>query len=142
MLNNLHNIPPPVAAEPLERREPPRAYLEESTPGVLMDGALHRRLCVVRHFDGRVRLVEPYRVFRSKGGRRLLTCYQVAGYTRGTDPNGWKNLYLEDIYSAALLDRHYDDRRAPRPRAAPRKRVRSTSRPSRDPHQLELLPSA
>lgn len=98
-------------ANNLRLPEPPPGY--QSTAGVLLDCALHRRLCLVRHFDGRVRVVEPYRIFRAKTtGRRLLTCYQIAGYTRGTGRAGWKNLYLEDLYAACPLDSHFDDRTA------------------------------
>lgn len=81
-----------------------------STAGVLMDAALHRRLCVVQHFDGRVRIVEPYRVYQARSGRRLLNCYQVAGHTRGTGDVGWKNLYLDDIYATRVLPILYTDR--------------------------------
>lgn len=90
----------------------------QSTPGVLMAAAMARRLCALRHFDGRVRVVEPYRIFQAKSGRRLLTCYQIAGYSRGTGTNGWKNLYLEDLYSAAPLAATYVDRTESKRRAA------------------------
>ena len=52
----------------------------------------------------------PYRLFRSRAGRRLLNCYQVGGFTRGTGREGWKNLYLEDIYAACPLEAGYQDR--------------------------------
>lgn len=105
MIRTFHNLTPPP---------PSPGY--QSTAGVLLDAALHRRLCVVRQFDGRVRVVEPYRIFQAKSGRRLLTCYQVAGHTRGTGQNGWKNLYLEDLYAACPLDERFDDRTALRRR--------------------------
>ena len=82
----------------------------QSTAGVLMDAARKRRLCIIRHFDGRARVVEPYRVFQARSGRRLLNCHQLAGHTRGTGRNGWKNLYLEDLYSACPLDVPFEDR--------------------------------
>lgn len=82
----------------------------QSTAGVLMRAAADRRTCLVRHFDGRTRLVEPYRVFRSRAGRRLLTCYQVTGFSRGTGRTGWKNLYLEDIFAACPLEIPYEPR--------------------------------
>lgn len=52
----------------------------------------------------RYRVVEPYMVYRSGTGRRLLHAYQVGGYSAGGPLRGWRNLEPGAFAEAQVLE--------------------------------------
>ena len=60
---------------------------------------------------GRYRVVEPYMVFLSSTGKRLLHLYQIGGYSSGGVLRGWKNAEVGTFDSAQVVDQ----RVVPRP---------------------------
>ena len=57
--------------------------------------------------SGRYRVVEPYMVFRSTTGKRLLHLYQIGGYSAGGVLRGWKNPEVGAFDSAQIVDQRY-----------------------------------
>ena len=60
--------------------------------------------------SGRYRIVEPYMVFCSRTGKRLLHLYQVGGYSAGGILRGWKNAEVEAFDSAQVVDQRFTPR--------------------------------
>ena len=59
---------------------------------------------------GRYRVVEPYLLFCSSTGKRLLHCFQVGGYSSGGMPRGWKNAQPSAFDDARIVDRRFTPR--------------------------------
>lgn len=60
--------------------------------------------------SGRYRVVEPYIVFVSSTGKRLLHCYQIGGYSAGGPLRGWKNPEVGSFDGAQLVDQQFTPR--------------------------------
>ena len=56
---------------------------------------------------GRYRVVEPYMVFCSTTGKRLLHLFQVGGYSSGGILRGWKNPAVSAFDSAQVLEQRF-----------------------------------
>lgn len=70
-----------------------------------------RRLVVVYDGEGRNRIVEPYRIFNGRRNRRrLLQCFQVAGFSEHDEHYGWKNLDLGKVSRITPLDVTFEPR--------------------------------
>lgn len=61
--------------------------------------------------SGRYRVVEPYMVYCSSTGKRLLHCFQIGGYSAGGVLRGWRNPELSSFDSAQLVDQPFTPRR-------------------------------
>jgi hypothetical protein len=59
---------------------------------------------------GRYRVVEPYMVYLSPKGRRLLHFYQVGGYSEGGIIRGWRNPEAAVFDSALVVDESFEPR--------------------------------
>lgn len=57
--------------------------------------------------SGRYRIVEPYLVYRSTTGKRLLHLYQIGGYSSGGVLRGWKNPEVSSFDSAQIVDQRF-----------------------------------
>jgi hypothetical protein len=57
--------------------------------------------------SGRYRIVEPYMVFCSTTGKRLLHLFQVGGYSAGGILRGWKNPEVSAFDGAQLLEQRF-----------------------------------
>lgn len=57
--------------------------------------------------SGRYRIVEPYMVFTSATGKRLLHFYQIGGYSAGGTLRGWRNAEVEAFDSAQIVDQRF-----------------------------------
>ena len=57
--------------------------------------------------SGRYRIVEPYMVFCSTTGKRLLHLFQVGGYSAGGILRGWKNPEVGAFGGAQLLEQRF-----------------------------------
>lgn len=60
--------------------------------------------------SGRYRIVEPYMVFCSTTGKRLLHLYQIGGYSAGGALRGWKNPEVSSFDSAQIVDQRFTPR--------------------------------
>lgn len=60
--------------------------------------------------SGRYRIVEPYMVYCSSTGKRLLHYYQIGGYSAGGILRGWKNSEVGAFDSAQIVDQRYTPR--------------------------------
>jgi hypothetical protein len=75
-----------------------------------IEAARRRRLLWLTEPSGRYRIVEPYMVFRSSTGRRLLHFYQVGGYSAGSILRGWKNPDVHAFDGAEVLEETWQPR--------------------------------
>jgi hypothetical protein len=57
--------------------------------------------------SGRYRIVEPYLVFVSSTGKRLLHCFQIGGYSSGGMLRGWKNPEAASFTGAQVVDQAF-----------------------------------
>lgn len=60
--------------------------------------------------SGRYRIVEPYIVYCSSTGKRLLHLYQIGGYSSGGLLRGWKNPEVRSFDSAQIVDQRFTPR--------------------------------
>lgn len=60
--------------------------------------------------SGRYRIVEPYMIFRSSTGKRLLHCFQIGGYSAGGALRGWRNPEVGSFESAQIVDQRFTPR--------------------------------
>lgn len=60
--------------------------------------------------SGRYRVVEPYMVYCSTTGKRLLHLYQIGGYSSGGVLRGWKNPEVDSFDSAQIVDQRFTPR--------------------------------
>lgn len=60
--------------------------------------------------SGRYRIVEPYMVYHSTTGKRLLHLYQIGGYSAGGVLRGWKNPEVAAFDSAQVVDQQFTPR--------------------------------
>lgn len=60
--------------------------------------------------SGRYRIVEPYMVYCSTTGKRLLHFYQIGGYSAGGILRGWKNPEVSAFDSAQIVDQRFTPR--------------------------------
>jgi hypothetical protein len=60
--------------------------------------------------SGRYRIVEPYMVFCSSTGKRLLHLYQIGGYSAGGMLRGWKNPEVTAFETAQIVDQRFTPR--------------------------------
>lgn len=60
--------------------------------------------------SGRYRIVQPYMVFRSSTGKRLLHCFQIGGYSAGGVLRGWKNPEVDAFDGAQIIDQQFTPR--------------------------------
>ena len=68
------------------------------------------RLVWLTEPSGRYRIVEPYMIFESSTGKRLLHLYQVGGYSSGSILRGWKNPEVGVFDGARVLDDRFSPR--------------------------------
>lgn len=73
------------------------------------------RLVWLTEPNGRYRVVEPYAVYISGTGKRLLHLYQVGGYSAGAELRGWKNIEVSTFDSVQLLETRFAPREAYNP---------------------------
>ncbi len=81
-----------------------------SVEATFIAAAKSRRLVWLTEPSGRYRIVEPYMVFRSSTGKRLLHLYQVGGYSSGSILRGWKNPEVAVFDSAQMLEETWTPR--------------------------------
>ena len=60
--------------------------------------------------SGRYRVVEPYMVFCSTTGKRLLHLFQVGGYSAGGILRGWKNAEVCAFADSKILPQRFTPR--------------------------------
>ncbi|HEV2148578.1 MAG TPA: hypothetical protein VGR37_14335 [Longimicrobiaceae bacterium] len=60
--------------------------------------------------SGRYRIVEPYMVFVSTTGKRLMHCFQIGGYSAGGILRGWKNMEAASFDGAQIVDQPFTPR--------------------------------
>lgn len=75
--------------------------------GVFVAAASAQSLVWLTEPNGRYRIVEPYMVFHSSTGKRLLHFYQVGGYSAGGVLRGWKNPEVSAFDSAQVVDQRF-----------------------------------
>lgn len=89
-------IPPPM----------PSAEVE----AVFVAAAKTQSLVWLTEPSGRYRIVEPYMVFVSGTGKRLLHLFQIGGYSSGGVLRGWKNPEVAAFDSAQIVDQRFTAR--------------------------------
>jgi hypothetical protein len=60
--------------------------------------------------SGRYRIVEPYMVYCSTTGKRLLHFFQIGGYSSGGVLRGWKNAEVGAFDGAQIVDQRFRPR--------------------------------
>lgn len=94
-----------------ERRSGPRPVMTpEEVESVFVAAAKTSSLVWLTEPSGRYRIVEPYMVYVSSTGRRLLHCFQIGGYSAGGVLRGWKNPGVESFESARVVDERFTPR--------------------------------
>lgn len=83
---------------------------EPTVEEVFIAGAKRGSLVWMSEPSGRHRVVEPYMLFCSTTGRRLLHLFQVGGYGGGGILRGWKNAEVSAFDDARLLPERFTPR--------------------------------
>jgi hypothetical protein len=83
---------------------------EAEVEAVFIEAGRRSSLVWLTEPSGRYRVVEPYMVFRSTTGKRLLHLFQVGGYSAGAILRGWKNPEVSAFDDAQLLDQRFTAR--------------------------------
>jgi predicted DNA-binding transcriptional regulator YafY len=65
--------------------------------------AINNRRLVRLRYDGGVRVVEPHAIGYGSSNQPLVRCFQVSGYSRSGQPNGWKLMRVDEISDLDLL---------------------------------------
>jgi hypothetical protein len=95
-----------VAADPLTTESMPAQDVERT----FMQAAESGRLVRLSEEDGQTRLVEPYMVYLTSAGRRLLHMYQLEGYSAHGHPRDWKNAEPSRFIGAVVESQPYSPR--------------------------------
>lgn len=74
--------------------------------------ALSRSLCLELRYDGFTRVVEVHAVGVTNDGNDIMSVWQVRGGSESSERQGWKNMRLDETFSAHLIDEKSE---APRP---------------------------
>ncbi|MDV2495720.1 MAG: hypothetical protein RX316_05850 [bacterium] len=82
-----------------------------SVEDVFIKAAKGLNLCELIDVNGNGRLVEPYMVYTSNRGKRLFHCYQLSGYSKSGEPQGWKNPEERSFASANVREETFTQRR-------------------------------
>jgi hypothetical protein len=69
---------------------------------IFVEAAKRRFTCELVDAVGNHRIVEPYMIYDSPKGNRLFHCYQVAGFSEGGQPIGWKSPLISSFISASI----------------------------------------
>jgi hypothetical protein len=72
---------------------------------VLVCQAVRQRKVIRFHYDGGTRDIEPHIHGTGKDGEELLRGYQVSGFSRSGQSEGWKTFRLDEVRAMALTDR-------------------------------------
>jgi len=83
---------------------------EAEVEEVFVAGAKGGTLVWLGEASGRYRVVEPYMIFCSTTGKRLLHLFQVGGYSAGGILRGWKNPEVGAFDDAQLLPQRFTPR--------------------------------
>ena len=59
-------------------------------------------------YEGGERIVEPYLLGIDKKGKMKLSGYQIEGYSKSGQPEGWKLFRVYDIECLQLLDKTFE----------------------------------
>ena len=78
---------------------------------VFIAAAQASRLVRLVEASGRDRVIEPYMVFRSATGKRLLHLFQLGGYSAGGVVRGWKNAEVSGFEGARIVEQRFVPRR-------------------------------
>lgn len=78
---------------------------------VFIAAAKALRLVRLTEPGGRERVVEPYMIFRSGTGKRLLHAFQLGGYSAGGVVRGWKNAEVTAFDGAEMVEQRFLPRR-------------------------------
>jgi len=89
------------------RLDPPPSMTTEEVEAVFIAAGKTLSLVWLTEPSGRYRIVEPYMVFVSSTGKRLLHMYQIGGYSAGGILRGWKNPEVEVFDSAQIVDQRF-----------------------------------
>lgn len=74
----------------------------------LYQASRERRVCrVTMNGEPLTRVVHPYGICRTAGGRVVLVCWQTLGFTRAGGKEGYRNLVLEDIAEVEVLEKRF-----------------------------------
>ena len=73
-----------ICKKPLKRRS------KMNVEPIFIQAAKGMWLCELIDRSGNKRLVEPYMVYSSGTGKRLLHCYQIQGHSKSGNPQGVK----------------------------------------------------
>jgi hypothetical protein len=68
------------------------------------------KICEIIDIYGNRRLVEPYMVYTSSKGKRLLHCYQLLGYSKSGQVPAWKNPEVSSFTNAIIKDKSFSQR--------------------------------
>jgi len=71
---------------------------------VLVCQAIEQRKVIRFHYDGGTRDIEPHIHGFDKDGDELLRGYQVSGFSRSGQIEGWKIFKLDEVRAMALTD--------------------------------------
>jgi hypothetical protein len=83
---------------------------EAEVEAVFIEAGAASSLVWLAEPSGRYRVVEPYMVFCSTTGKRLLHLFQVGGYSAGGVLRGWKNPEVSAFDDAQRLDQRFTPR--------------------------------
>lgn len=74
----------------------------------LYQASQKRRVCrITMHGEPLTRVVHPYGICRTTGGRIVLVCWQTLGFTKPGGKEGYRNLALEDIMEVEVLEKRF-----------------------------------
>ena len=81
--------------------------LEEFTQ-LLWEASETRKCCRIQLRGGFMgRTVEPYGICRTTANKIVLVCWQSMGFTKPGGTAGFRNLILEDIVEAEIIEREF-----------------------------------
>lgn len=76
----------------------------------LVISAIQNQLKIRFYYDGGFRIVEPHTVGYSRNGYILLRGFQVSGYSRSGNSNGWKLFRLDESQNQSICDEKFEAR--------------------------------
>lgn len=74
--------------------------LEEA---VFRQAALTHHKVLIQDKNGKIRLMEPYLIYKSQDGKKLFSFFQTEGYSSSDQLPGWRNLAAEQIAKLKIL---------------------------------------
>lgn len=73
----------------------------------ILIAAIQAKQCVVLHYHGYTRTVEPHRYWQDDKRADKLLCWQRSGGSKSGEPEGWKQLNVAEVHSASTSETYF-----------------------------------